>query len=171
MRKLPAISALILFVALFPSALFAEDEPAYEFGGLSQIIPGLQAGSEEIDPVTGTVHWTNGFYVKNGDTVLTADAGSASTQTGEVVADGHVRIEEGEQIWIGEHITYNFKTRQMQSEQFRTGKPPVFASGQNLQGNTTNKTYTARHVFVTTDDVTDPVVRVRGARMNIFPRH
>jgi LPS-assembly protein len=169
MRKLPAISALILFVALFPSALFAEDEPAYEFGGLSQIIPGLQAGSEEIDPVTGTVHWTNGFYVKNGDTVLTADAGSASTETGEVVADGHVRIEEAEQIWVGEHITYNFKTRQMQSEQFRTGKPPVFASGQHLQGNTTNNTYTARHVFVTTDDVTDPVVRVRAARIKIVP--
>jgi LPS-assembly protein len=169
MRKLPAISALIFFAALFPLALFAEDEPGLIVQALSQIIPGTMEGSVDYDPAMGTANWTNGVCVKYGGTVLTADAASVNPQTGEVVADGHVRIEEGEQIWIGEHITYNFKTRQMQSEQFRTGKPPVFAAGQNLQGNTTNHTYTARHVFVTTDDVTDPVVRVRAARMKIVP--
>ena len=47
----------------------------------------------------------------------------------------------GDQIWIGEHITYNFKTHQMQSEQFRTGKAPVFAAGQELEGDTSNKVY------------------------------
>ena len=169
MRKLPAISALIFFAALFPLALFAEDEPGLMVQALSQIIPGTVEGSVDYDPATGTANWTNGVCVKYAGTVLTADAASVNPQTGEVVADGHVRIEEGEQIWIGEHITYNFKTRQMQSEQVRTGKPPVFAAGQNLQGNTTNKTYTARHVYVTTDDVTDPVVRVRAARMKIVP--
>ena len=44
----------------------------------------------------------------------------------------------------------------MRSEEFRTGKLPVFAAGRELQGNTTNQTYTARHVFVTTDDVSRP---------------
>ena len=71
-----------------------------------------------------------------------ADSASVDQQTGEVVADGHVRIEQGDQIWTGEHIRYNFKTHQMQSEQFRTGKPPVFAQGEQLQGDTTNQTYT-----------------------------
>jgi len=50
----------------------------------------------------------------------------------------------------------------MQSEQFRMGKPPVFAQGGQLQGNTTNRTYNARHAFVTTDDVSDPAVYVRS---------
>ena len=53
---------------------------------------------------------------------------------GDVVADGHVRIEKGGQIWLGDHINYNFKTHQMRSEQFRTGKPPVFAAGSELAG-------------------------------------
>ena len=52
------------------------------------------------DNVTGT----NGVYVKYGDTVLTADTASLNQQTGEVVADGHVHIEMGDQIWVGEHI-------------------------------------------------------------------
>ena len=38
-----------------------------------------------------------------------------------------------------------------------------------LQGDTTNKTYTARHAFVTTDDVSDPAIRVRASRVKIVP--
>ena len=90
-------------------------------------------------------------------------------QTGEVEADGHVRIESGDQIWVGEHIRYNFKTHQMQSEEFRTGKPPVFAAGRELEGNTTNRTYDARHLFITTDDISNPATRVRASRVKIVP--
>ena len=91
-------------------------------------------------------------------------------KTGEVVADGHVRIEPGDQIWVGEHIRYNFKTHQMQSEQFRTGKPPVFADGRAI-GRATSPTRPthARHAFVTTDDVSDPAIRIRASRIRIVP--
>ena len=92
--------------------------------------------------VGDTAYGTNGICVKYGESVLMADSASVNSQTGEVVADGNVRIEEGNLIWTGEHIRYNFKTHQMQSEQFRTGKPPVFTQGRQLQGDTTNKTYT-----------------------------
>jgi lipopolysaccharide assembly outer membrane protein LptD (OstA) len=112
---------------------------------------------------------TNWFYVKYRDSFLTAESGRLNQQTGEVEADGHVRIESGDQIWVGEHIRYNFKTHQMQSEEFRTGKPPVFAAGRELTGNTTNRTYTARHVFVTTDDISNPAFRVRASRVKIVP--
>jgi LPS-assembly protein len=169
MTKLPPIFALIFSAAIFPLALLAQDEPSLEFGALSQILPGALAGSYEYDTASGVVHWTNGVYVKYGGTVLTADSASVDPQSGEVLADGKVRIEEGDQIWVGEHITYNFKTRRMQSEQFRTGKPPVFAAGEHLQGDASNQTYTARHIFVTTDDVSEPVVRVRASRMKIVP--
>ena len=100
---------------------------------------------------------------------LIADSAKVNYQSGEVVADGHVRIEEGDQIWTGEHIRYNFKTHQMQSEQFRTGKPPVFAQGGQLQGDTTNQTYHARHALVTTDDVSDPAIYVRSSHIKIVP--
>ena len=167
MRRLSAIAALIFFGAIFPPASFAQEEPSWEMWALNQIIPGTPTGS--VDFAGDTWTGTNGICVKYGESVLMADCVSVNRQTGEAVADGNVRIEEGDQIWVGEHIRYNFKTHQMQSEQFRTGKPPVFAQGGQLQGDTTNKTYTARHALVTTDDVNDPAIYIRSSHIKIVP--
>jgi len=169
MRRLPAITAVVLVAMSLSLPVSAQEEADWEFQALSQILSGAAVGNVEYDWKTGTIRGTNGVYIKHGGTVLIADSVSASEQTGEAVADGHVRIESGDQIWVGEHIRYNFKTHQMQSEEFRTGKPPVFAAGRELEGNTTNRTYNARHVFVTTDDVSDPVTRVRASRVKIVP--
>ena len=65
--------------------------------------------------------------------MLTADRATVNEQTGETEADGRVRIQRDDQIWAGEHIRYNFKTRQMETAQFRTGKTPVFAAGEELR--------------------------------------
>jgi lipopolysaccharide assembly outer membrane protein LptD (OstA) len=169
MRKLPAIAPLIFFIAVFPFISSAQQEPSWEVQALNQIIPGLPEGRVEYDMASGLARGTNGIYVKYGDTTLSADSAEVNYQSGEAVADGHVRIEMGDQIWVGEHIRYNFKTHQMQSEEFRTGKPPVFAAGRELEGNTTNRTYSTRHVYITTDDVSDPATRVRASRVKIVP--
>ena len=167
MRKIPAIAVLILLSAFFPIKVLAQEAPTWDIQALNNIIPGGPLGSlmMEGDIATGT----NGVYVKYGATVLTADTASLNQQTGEVTAQGHVRIETGAQIWVGDNIRYNMKTHQMQSEQFRAGMPPLFAAGRTLEGNATNATYTAHHAFVTTDDVADPTFRIRASRIKIVP--
>ena len=168
MSKLPPIAALVFFTALFSISAFAQEKPVTEeVGALNEIESGAPVGSVEMQGNLVTA--TNGFYVKYGDTLLTSDSGTYDRDSGETKADGHVRIEMGDQMWLGEHINYNVKTRQMRSEQFRTGKPPVFAAGGNLQGDMSNKVYTARHVFVTTDDVSDPAIRIRASRIRMVP--
>jgi lipopolysaccharide assembly outer membrane protein LptD (OstA) len=167
MRKLPAIATLAFLFAAIPLSSFAQEQPALEIQSLNQIVPGTPVGSVYMTGDTTTV--TNGAFVKYGDTVLTADSVSVNSQTGETVADGNVRIAQGGEVWAGEHIIYNFKTHQMRSEEFRTGKLPVFAAGKELGGDTTNQTYSANHIFVTTDDVSDPAIRVRASRVLIVP--
>jgi lipopolysaccharide assembly outer membrane protein LptD (OstA) len=169
MRKFPAISALIFFAALFPSVSFAQEQSSWEVMALNQVVPGAPVGNVVYDMSSGLAHGTNGVCVRYGGSVLTADSATLNQQTGEAIADGNVRIEEGEQIWLGEHIRFNFKTHQMQSEQFRTGEPPMFAAGKELEGDTSNRTYTARHDFVTTDDVSDPAVKIRASKIRIVP--
>jgi LPS-assembly protein len=170
MRKSSAIVPLIFFAAIFPLVSPAQEAVPWEMGGLNQIIPGAPVGVLETDTLGKTATGTNGIYVRDGEALLMADSVTANQQTGEAVADGHVRIEQaGGQIWVGDHITYNFKTHMMRSEQFRTGKPPVFAAGTGLGGDISNHVYTARHTFVTTDDVSDPSVRIRASRIKIVP--
>ena len=166
--------ALIFFAALCVFSVAAQEvqsslAQAWEVQALSKIIPGTVEGKMDYDPVNGTATGTNGVYVKYGNTTMTADSASLNTQSGEVVADGNVRIESGDQLWVGDHIRYNFKTHQMQSEQFRTGKWPVFASGTDLAGNSSNKVYYANQAYVTTDDATDPEFKVRASRIKIVP--
>lgn len=169
MRKLPILAALALLAAVFSSTARAQEEQSWEVKALNQIIPGAPVGEVEFDFVSNLARGTNGVFIQYGATVLMADSASVNSTTGEAVADGHVRIEQGDMIWVGEHIRYNFKTRQMSSEEFRTGMPPVFAGGEALAGDLSNKVYTAQHIFVTTDDVSEPAVRVRASKVRIIP--
>ena len=168
MRNLRTIVPLIFLTALFPVIAPAQQEQGWEVKALNEVIPGAPEGRVEYDMTSGVARGTN-VFVKYGNATLMANSATLNWQTGEAVADGNVRIESGDQIWVGEHIRYNFKTHQMQSEQFRMGKPPVFAAGNDLQGDISNKTYTARHILVTTDDVSKPAIYARASSMKIVP--
>jgi LPS-assembly protein len=172
MRKFSAITtlaAITFLLATFPLATWAQEQPAWEVWALNQIIPGSPVGEIQFGLSDNTAFGTNGICIRYGTAVLTADTATVNRDTGEAVADGHVRIEQGEQLWVGDHIRYNFKTHQMVSEQFRTGKSPMFASGKQLQGDTTNQTYNARHALATSDDVHDPANYIRASRIKIIP--
>ena len=166
MKLLPAIAALIFLAAAVSPVVLAQEQQALEFGALTQIIPGSPAGS--VGGTEDLVTATNS-YLKYGDTFLTADRWTIHPQSGDVEADGHVRIEQSGELWVGEHVNYNYKTRRMRSEQFRTGKPPVFAAGSDLHGDISNKVYSAQHIMVTTDDVSEPAVYIRARRMRMVP--
>ena len=167
MRHFPAIALFAWLTAFFPTAALAQQMPTWEIKSLNQVIPG--GPDATITMQGGMFTATNGVFVKYGATVLMADSASLNKETGEIMAEGHVRIETGDQIWVGDHITYNMYTHVMTSEQFRSGKPPIFAAGRGLAGNSTNQVYNARHAFVTTDDITDPEFRVQSSRIKIVP--
>ena len=168
MTKISAI-ALILLGGFLAMSAAAQEAPGWEIQALSKLIPGMPEGKVDYDPNTKIASYTNGVYVAYGNEQLTADSASVDMTTGQVVADGHVRIESGDQLWVGEHIRYNFFTHRMQSESFRTGKWPVYATGTDLSGNSSNQVYVANHAMVTTDDTVDPTFQVRASRIKIIP--
>ena len=168
MKHFPA-SALVVLAAFLALAVRAQEAPSWEVQALSQIIPGTMEGQMDYNPDAGTAHGTNGVFVKYGTTTLTADSASLDTVSGQAVADGHVRIESGDLLWVGDHIRYNFKTHQMTSESFRTGKWPVFAQGHDLSGDSSNSLYVARYTYVTSDDSDQPVFQIRASKLLIVP--
>jgi hypothetical protein len=160
---------MLCAIALPWSASAQDDAGDVVIKQLSEVLPGTVQG--DISFADGIAYGTNGVYVdyQNGAVVVTADSAMVNTKTGDVEADGHVRIESTDMLWVGEHIRYNYKTRQMQADEFRTGRLPVFAGGAGLSGNTTNGVYYAHRALATTDDYSDPDYYVRASTVKIIP--
>ena len=178
MTKFPAILALSLLAALVALSACAQDESGDVIEALSKVLPRLPEGQMYYDSATETMYWTNGVYFRHpdkvGEIVLTADSASLNEKTGDVRADGNVHIESGGQLWVGDHINYNFITHRMSSEQFRFGAPPIFAGGAQLSGHLGSANGAATQVvttnaYFTTDDVANPFYRVRADRVVIIP--
>jgi lipopolysaccharide assembly outer membrane protein LptD (OstA) len=172
MRRLPAIYALVFASVLLSLTARAQMELPWVVKALDRVLPGGVHGEVTYDPNTEISRGTNGVYVQRGSVVMTADSASVEWKSGQVVADGHVRIESGGQIWMGEHVRYNMNTHQMESGEFRTGKPPIFAGGEAMDGDVSDangKVFTGGSVYVTSDDFSDPTVRVRASQVVIIP--
>ncbi len=117
---------------------------------------------------------TNGAVVKYGEeAVLSSDKVSINETTGDVFADGSVRLQKDNQTWIGEHIHYNYRTGETDGTQFRAGKTPMFSAGEAFHGERTNDhtntVYTATNGFITTDDYSSPLQRIRAKQIKIVP--
>jgi lipopolysaccharide assembly outer membrane protein LptD (OstA) len=163
MTRLRFMLMLALCALAFPGVLCAQQQPVWEMEALND------QGWAEFDFQTGIALGTNGVLVRFGSSFLTADMVGVNTNSGDVTADGNVRIQSEEQVWVGEHVRYNFKTKQMEAEQFRTGKAPVFATGEGLHGEFTNNIYYATNGIVTTDDSAEPAFKVRAKYLKIIP--
>ena len=81
---------------------------------------------------TGVVTITDEFLVRYKGATLTAQRGEFNTKTGEMTAEGAVNLQYENQVWRGERLHYNFFTRQIHTEQFRTGRVPFYATGEGL---------------------------------------
>jgi lipopolysaccharide assembly outer membrane protein LptD (OstA) len=128
-----------------------------------------EGAGAEYDPSTGQFTATNDVMVTYGEALLTAHSVSVNTRTGDVIADGKVRIQQGEQVWASEHVQFNFFNHQMQAEQFRTGQTPYFAEGKGLAADTTNRVYIASDAMITSDDVEQPFIRIRAKTIKLIP--
>src|SRR5678810_1258644 len=160
--------ARIILVSLLCSlgvtfTLRAQELSGWEIEALSD------QGGVVYDFQLGIATATNGVLVRYGPAVLTADNVTVNHETGDVMADGKVRIQRDNQVWASEHIRYNFLTRQLEAQQFRTGMSPMFVAGEGLHGEVTNKYYVATNAVVTTDDIENPTYKLKARRVRILP--
>jgi lipopolysaccharide assembly outer membrane protein LptD (OstA) len=158
-----AIFIFLLWTMALAGRVMAQEKPAWEIEPLSG-----DEGGVWHDFRTGLTTATNGVIVRYSGAVLTANQVTVNEESGDVVADGDVRIQQGEQLWVSEHVRYNFKTRMMEAQQFRTGQAPIFVAGTGLHGEQTNHIYTATNSFLTPDDVSNPAIKVRAKHLKII---
>src|SRR5829696_1458918 len=79
-----------------------------------------QALRNEFRPDTGVITYQGNVLITYGPIVLTADTVEIDMQTGEALAKGNVVLQrESGELWRGERLAYNFKTRVISGDNFR----------------------------------------------------
>jgi LPS-assembly protein len=118
---------------------------------------------------TGEVSYTNHPVVRYGNAVLSAQKARLNQNSGDIVAEGTVRLQQDNEVWFGERIEYNFKTRKILATEFRAGQPPYFAKGSALSGDENANVYVLTEGVVTTDDYAEPGYHIRARSLTIAP--
>ena len=85
----------------------------------------------------------HGIRVTYGEIEILADQVALSEESGDVIADGNVRMKRGGEYWVGPHFEYNFKTKVMESGPFKAGMAPFYVQGFGLEASPEDNTYTA----------------------------
>jgi LPS-assembly protein len=182
MRNLPPFFLLLLASSLggaaepgdaVPSAPREMTPPATEDAESGEdlvIIEGLTGESEmEHSFEDGITFYRHGVTVRHGGMELAANQVAVSESTGDIIADGNVRLRTSEQYFVGDHVEYNFKTGSMKSGAFRSGFAPFYARGLELEGNTEEQSAFVRETFLTSDDVKNPAFKIRAKEFRIIP--
>ncbi len=123
----------------------------------------------DFSPRTGIATATNGVVVKYMGATLTAKKATVNQKTGDVVAEGDVRLQRGDQLWAGQSIQYNFKTRKIVGENFKSGQAPFFVRGDLLVADQAAGVYVGANGLLTTDDYANPGYSIRAKTLIVVP--
>ena len=156
---------------LFGGGLNAQDTPAVSPWKVEAL---SSEGQIQYDVNTGSMTATNGVRVtyKAGtpdQAELTANAATINQQAGTAVANGNVTLRRDGTIWKSEQLTYNFRTKTIESAKFRSGTLAVFIEGEAMTGDQTNGVYRARNAILTTDDTKHPDFFIKAKEVEVIP--
>ena len=165
------ISLFILLWATCSGALFSAD-PATNGDSVWEI-ESLEPGEFDYNIKQGKVALNDRFRItfkEQGESVFViADKGQLDQSTGEIFAEGNVTLQSEDRVFTSDRLYYNFQTRSMQTDNFRAGQAPFFIEGINIKGDANKNEYSAQEVLLTSDDRSDPLLKLRTRSLNISP--
>src|SRR5213594_125926 len=117
----------------------------------------LVEAAEELTLTTNGV-WiaTNGITVHYQGAVLTAERATVDPNSGEVIAYGKVRLQNGPQLLVAESIHYNFLSKKIIAQNFKSGQNPYFVRSDVMVGDQAAGVYVGANGSVTTGDEFHP---------------
>jgi LPS-assembly protein len=98
--------------------------------------------------------------VKQGADKVMADYMTLNRDTGDIYARGNIIYTAGDQVWKGEQLSYNFKTKVGKPGAFSAYIPPYFITAQDSEKVATNRTE-LKNVTISTCDGANPEIAMR----------
>ena len=159
--------ATIFCCLLLASIVFAAQSP-WQMESLTA------DGRLDYDISKGLMTGTKGVLVRyrpatNELAELVAQKVTLNQKTGDVLAEEDVTLRREGFTWRCQRLEYNFMTKVIHSAEFRGGRMGNYISGRELHGTQTNKFYSAQNTFLTTDDLSEPMGRIRCRSIRVVP--
>jgi LPS-assembly protein len=103
------------------------------------------------------------------DADIYSDYARYDSATHEVLAEGHVRIYRGLNIYLTDRAVYNIETKQIQASETRTESIPYFISGTSVSEISDNG-YRIENGSFTTDDSPSPDFHLRARTIRVYEK-
>ena len=154
--------ALMTFGSL--SAVWAQTQEAPE-----SVEPPLQITSDGANRYEGGIYYAkDNVVVTYGGDVLMADEVHFNPQSKEATAKGNVRLYMLGQIYRGDLLTYNFRTKKMLSEKFRFLDGKMMVEGESIDSPELGH-YEIAGGDYSTDNRETPGWKTKASSVSIYP--
>lgn len=131
--------------------------------------PPLQITSDGANRYEGGIYYAkDNVVVTFGGDVLMADEVHFNPQSKEATAKGNVRLYMLGQIYRGDLLTYNFRTKKMLSEKFRFLDGKMMVEGESIDSPELGH-YDIAGGDYSTDDREDPGWKTKASSVSIYP--
>ena len=131
--------------------------------------PPLQITSDGANRYEGGIYYAeDNVTVTYGGDVLMADQVHFNPTTKEATAKGNVRLYMMDQIYRGDLLTYNFRTKKILSEKFRFLDGKMMVEGQSI-GTPEIGHYQIDGGHYTTDNRETPSWKVKASSVSLYP--
>jgi len=165
----PSVELSKVIVPTTPSAPAEEAPvaPSEERGPLPAGAVQINARQMSVSPERKIAIAEGNVEVIFQNAVLTADHMTLFTDTNDVYAEGRVRLEEGTQVFRGEMVHYNFKTKKGRFLQGTVASPPWYQHGRSVE-HIAEGVYEVTPGYITSCDMEPPHFRFYGRRAIVF---
>ena len=131
--------------------------------------PPLQITSDGANRYEGGIYYAeDNVTVTYGGDVLMADQVHFNPTTKEATAKGNVRLYMMNQIYRGDLLTYNFRTKKILSEKFRFLDGKLMVEGQSISTPEIGR-YAIDSGSYSTDNRETPGWKVKASAVNVYP--
>ncbi|MCA1808805.1 MAG: hypothetical protein LC725_05030, partial [Lentisphaerae bacterium] len=104
------------------------------------------------------------------DEVLRSDYAIINLQTYDVLADGRVTFVRGNNVWVGDHLNYNFKTQRGDFGEFRAFLEPFYVHAGSSERSAPDE-FLLKDVRFTTCEGDEPAAYLHARTARIIPNH
>ncbi len=113
---------------------------------------------------------TGNVVVRKDDEILRSDYAVINLESQDVMADGRVAFQRGNDTWVGDRLNYNFKSKRGDFGEFRAFLAPFYVNAKSSQRTAADE-FLLRDASFTTCEGEEPAVYLRAKTARIIPNH